>query len=51
MPAPGSAMDSVTAKAAVTKAVMANPDMEAERELAKLICSRENKDDSMMCAS
>lgn len=45
------AVDSATAKAAVAKAVVADPDMEAERKLAQLVCSLENKDDCLMCGS
>ena len=45
------AVDSATAKAAVAKAVVAEPDMEAERKLAQLVCSLENKDDCLMCGS
>lgn len=45
------AVDSATAKAAVAKAVVADPDMEAERKLAQLVCSLENKDACLMCGS
>ena len=45
------ATDSVSARAAVAKAVVADPDMEAERKMAALVCSLENKDDCLMCGS
>ncbi|DBA70905.1 hypothetical protein WJX79_003848 [Trebouxia sp. C0005] len=45
------ATDSASAKAAVAKAVVADPDMEAERKMAALVCSLENKDDCLMCGS
>lgn len=45
------ATDSASAKAAVAKAVVADPDMEAERKLAAMVCSLENKDECLMCGS
>ena len=45
------ATDSASAKAAVAKAVVADPDMEAERKMAALVCSLENKDACLMCGS
>lgn len=45
------ATDSASAKAAVAKAVVADPDMEAERKMAALVCSLENKDECLMCGS
>ena len=45
------ATDSASAKVAVAKAVVADPDMEAERKMAALVCSLENKDACLMCGS
>ena len=45
------ATDTASAKAAVAKAVVAAPDMEAERKMAALVCSLENKDECLMCGS
>ncbi len=48
---PATPRDSASAKAAVTKAVMSDPDMETERQLAAMVCSLENKDACLMCGS
>lgn len=45
------AVDSASAKVAIAKAVVADPDMEAERKLVQLVCSLENKDACLMCGS
>lgn len=45
------ATDSASAKVAVARAVVADPDMEAERKMAALVCSLENKDACLSCGS